>query len=119
MRPGPPAKLAKNAQKTFWRKNWDCVANVGLPVLKDDLDPFSLGIGTAADATSEMSQASLQAAAAWSVQRGLTVPLRSSIVRAGVGTAEALGEASAVLSMISVIYAAGDAIYAEHKGCDF
>lgn len=68
------AQLAKfgsgSSGRSFWKKNWDCVANVGWPVLRDDLLPFSLGIGTAADAASQLSQASLQAAGAWSVERG-------------------------------------------------
>jgi RHS repeat-associated protein len=105
--------------KSWWQKNWDCVANVGLPVIANDLNPFSLGVGTAADATSQMSQASLEAAATWSVQQGLTVPLRSSIVRAGVSSAEALGEASGVLALLSVEAALVHAAIAEHSGCTF
>ena len=45
------------------------------------INPFSIGIGTSADVTSSMAQANIDAAAGWSVQQGLTVPLRSSIVR--------------------------------------
>lgn len=117
------AQLAKfgsgSSGGSFWKKNWDCVANVGWPVLKNDLNPFSIGVGTAADAASQWSQASLQAAAAWSVQRGLTVPLRSSVVRAGVANAEALGRASFLLTLIGGDVALGDAISAEHTGCTF
>ena len=69
----------------------NCIANVALPTIANDLNPFSPGIGSAADITSSMSQASLAGAATWSVQQGLTVPLRSSIVRAGVAGAETLG----------------------------
>jgi hypothetical protein len=116
---GPIAIGPSNPRKTLWQKNWDCVANVGWPVLKDDLSPFSLGVGTAADAASQASQASLQAAATWSVSRGLTVPLRSGIVRAGVGASEVLGRLSFALTMGNVIYAEWDAINAEHKGCTF
>jgi hypothetical protein len=105
--------------KGFWQKNWDCVANVGWPVLKNDLNPFSLGFGTAADATSQMSQASLMAAGAWSAERGLTVPLRSSIVRGAVTDAEALGKVSGMLTLVGVDFALGDAIHAEHTGCTF
>jgi len=105
--------------KTLWDKNKNCVANVGWPVLSADLNPFSLGVGTAATAASDASQASLQAAATWSVSRGLTVPLRSGIVRAGVGASEVLGRASGILTGISVIYAEADAIVAEHNGCTF
>ena len=83
------------------------------------MNPFSLGVGTAADAASQMSQASLMAAGAWSVERALTVPLRSGVVRAGVSNAEALGKASGVVALIGFYYALGDAIYAEQTGCTF
>ena len=105
--------------KTLWDKNKDCVANVGWPVLSDKLNPFSLGIGTAATVASDASQASLQAAATWSVSRGLTVPLRSGVVRAGVVASETLGRISGFLTAGSLIYAEVPAIIAEHKGCTF
>ena len=107
------------ASKSFWQKNWDCVSNVGLPVILDDLNPFSLGIGTAADVASQMSEASMEAAAGWSIQRGLTVPLRSSIVRAGVANAEALGVASYALSLAALEAALVHGVIAEHAGCQF
>lgn len=105
--------------KTLWHKNWDCVANVGWPVLSEDLNPFSPGIGTAADAADQMSQTNMQFATIWSVSRGLTVPLRSSVVRTAVGTSELLGEASGILTGISINVAVWHAVYAEHKGCKF
>lgn len=95
----------------------NCIANVALPTIANDLNPLGLGIGTAADAASSMSQASLAGAASWSVSRGLTVPLRSSIVRAGVAGAETLGKVSGILTMGSVVYALGDAVVAEYKQC--
>jgi len=115
----PNSNCTLSKLKTLWDKNWDCVANVGWPVLSADLNPFSFGIGTAADAADQMSQTNMQFAAAWSMQRGLTVPLRSSIVRASVGASELLGRASYILTGISVIYAEGHAIIAEHEGCTF
>lgn len=122
----PPLTSAQNtpprnspSTESFWQKNWNCVKNVGLPALENDLNPFSLGIGTAADATSQLSQASLAGAAAYSVERGLTVPLRSGVVRAGVSNAEALGRASAMLSLIDLDVALADGIRAEHAGCKF
>ncbi|MHB1938324.1 MAG: RHS repeat-associated core domain-containing protein [Acidobacteriaceae bacterium] len=105
--------------KSWWQKNWDCVANVGLPVLKNDLNPLGLGIGTAANATSQMSQANLDAAAAWSLERSLTSPLKSSVVRAFAANAEALGRLSYTLTLLNVDYALYDAISAEHQGCRF
>jgi RHS repeat-associated protein len=105
--------------KRLWKNNWDCVANVGWPVLSADLNPFNLGLGSAAAAASGASEANLQAVGIYSVSRGLTVPLRSSAVRAGVGAAELFGRASIMLEGINVIYAATDAIIAEHKGCSF
>jgi hypothetical protein len=103
--------------KQWWKDVKHCVGDVGQPTFLNDMNPFSLGIGTAADATSRMGQASLQAAATWSVERGLTVPLRSSIVRAGVAGAETLGKVSGVLTMGSIVYGLGDAVVAEYKGC--
>jgi len=106
---------------SFWQ-DWvhelkTCVLDIGLSTAANDMNPFSPGIGTAADVTSQMSQASLGAAAAWSVQQGLTVPLRSSIVRAGATSAETLGKASGLLTMGSVVYALGDGVVAEYNGC--
>jgi hypothetical protein len=88
-----------------------------LPAIADALNPFSLGISTAADATSSMSQAALAGAAAHSVERGLTVPLRSGIVRAGVGSAETLGKLSGVATMANVVYGLGAGVVAEWNGC--
>ena len=117
--PGSIAAKKPVPAKSLWQKNWDYVTNVGLPVLANDLNPFSIGVGNAADAASQMSQASAEGAAAWSVQQGLTSPLRSSIVRAGLANAEALGKASGLLTLIGLDYALGDAIAAEHAGCTF
>ena len=114
---GTPVNAAP--AKSWWQKNWACFNNVGLPVLGNDLNPFSLGVGTAADAASRMSQASLEGAAAWSVQRSLTSPLKSSVVRAGVANAEALGRTSSLLTLVGIDVALWDAISAEHAGCQF
>ena len=95
----------------------NCIANVALPTIKNDLNPFGIGIGSAADLASSASQANLAAAAVHSVQKGLTVPLRSSIVRAGVASAETLGEVSGILTAASVVYALDDAVVAEYKQC--
>ncbi len=94
-----------------------CVWDIGLSTAANNMNPFSPGIGTAADITSSMSQASLGAAAAWSVEQGLTVPLRSSIVRAGLTSAETFGKASGLLTVGSVVYALGDGVVAEYNGC--
>jgi len=64
-----------------------------------------------------MSQAALAGAAAHSVERGLTVPLRSGIVRAGVGSAETLGKLSGVATMANVVYGLGAGVVAEWNGC--
>ena len=103
--------------KQWWKDVKNCVGNVALPTIANDLNPLSIGIGTGADIASQMSQASLAGAASWSVNQGLTVPLRSSIVRAGVASAETLGEVSGVLTMASVVYALGDAVVAEYNQC--
>jgi RHS repeat-associated protein len=103
--------------KQWWKDVKNCVGNYGLPTIVNDLNPFSLGIGTVADATSSMSQAALAGAAAHSVERGLTVPLRSSIVRAGMTGSEVLGKISGVATMANVVYALGDGAVAEWNGC--
>jgi hypothetical protein len=91
------------------------------PVLSSDLDPtsFGSGAGSAANLTQEVSQADVYAAAAWTAQRGLTVPMRSSIIRGLVADSELLGEASFVLSAVALEGGLIDAIIAEHKGCTF
>jgi hypothetical protein len=103
--------------KQWWKDVKNCVGGVGLPAIENALNPFSLGIGTAADAASSMSQASLAGAASWSVSQGLTVPLRSSIVRAGVGSAETFGKLSGVATMANVVYGLGAGVVAEWNGC--
>ncbi len=109
-------RLQNAATGTFWKRNWSCVSNVGWPVVASDLNPFSFGPGTPADITSAMSKASLEAVGAWSVQRGLTVPLRSGIIRAGMTNAEVLGRASGWLTVGSVEWAFVHGIIAEHSG---
>lgn len=103
--------------KQWWSDLKSCVGNYGWPTFENDMNPFSPGIGSLSDAASSMSQASLGAAATWSVERGLTVPLRSSIVRSGVSAAEGFGKASRLLSLFGVDVALADAAYAEYKGC--
>ena len=103
--------------KSWWKDVKNCVGNVALPTIANNLNPLSIGIGTGADIASQMSEASLAGAASWSVSRGLTVPLRSSIVRADVASAETLGEVSGGLTMASVAYALGDAVVAECNQC--
>ncbi len=83
----------------------------------DDMSPFTLGPGTAASATSQMSQANAEGAAWWSVQRGLTSPLSSSIVRAGMASAETLGKVSGIITLATVYASAWDAVLEEAKGC--
>ena len=77
-----------------------CFTNVALPTIESDLDPSSDDVnpftvsgeagmaGLAASASEAQSGAFLQAAGAYSVGRGLTVPLRSSAVRAGLDAAQ-------------------------------
>lgn len=79
-----------------------CFVDIGMATAANDVNPFSPGIGSASDLTSSMSQTSLAGAASYSVQKGLTVPLRSSIVRAGMSNAELLGKVSGVTTMISI-----------------
>jgi hypothetical protein len=106
-----------SAIKSWWKDVSSCFTNYALPTLESDLNPVTPGVMSPADMVSQLSQASLAGAASWSVSNGLTVPLRSSIVRAGVSNAEALGKASVVLSLAGIDVALADAVYAEYKGC--
>jgi hypothetical protein len=106
-----------SAIKSWWKDVSSCFTNYALPTLESDLNPLTPGVMSPADMASQLSQASLAGAASWSVSNGLTVPLRSSIVRAGVSNAEALGKASVVLSLAGIDVALADAVYAEYKGC--
>jgi RHS repeat-associated protein len=112
-----PNNAVVSFAKHWWKDVKSCVGGVGIPAIENALNPFSLGVGTAANVASDMSQASLAGAASWSVSQGLTVPLRSSIVRAGAGSAETLGKASGVLTLGSVVYALGAGVVAEWNGC--
>jgi hypothetical protein len=112
-----PSNAVTDFAKQWWKDVKSCVGGVGIPAIKNALNPFSLGVGTAANVASDMSQSSLAAAASYSVSKGLTVPLRSSIVRAGVGSAETLGKASGVLTVVSIDYALVQGVIAEWNGC--
>jgi len=93
-----------------------CLGVAGATIA-NDLNPYSIGVGTTADITGAMSQANFDAAAGWSMQQGLTVPLRSSIVRGALSQAETLGKASGVLALIALDYALVDGLVAEAKAC--
>jgi hypothetical protein len=100
----------------------NCIDNVALPTIANDLNPIPTDsvpglIGSLQSGADSASQSFMLAAGTYSVGKGLTAPLRSSIVRAGVADAEALGEASGVLAMGTVVYALGDAIIAEYQQC--
>ncbi len=96
----------------------NCINNVALPTIANDLNPFSPSVlGILQQGTSDLSQSSLQAAAYYSVTSGLTVPLRSSIVRAGMTNAEALGKLSFAISLLQVDAALLDAVIQEYKHC--
>lgn len=87
-----------------------------------DLNPIpgpdaSGTIGVIQGAIDSQVQSFYQAAGAWSVARGLTVPLRSSVVRSGLTAAETLGKVSDGLLVLNVGIAAVDAIIAEARGC--
>ena len=111
------ANKVASAIKSWWGDVSSCFMNYARPTLESDLNPLTPGVMTPSDMASQMSQASLQAAAYWSVSQGLTVPLRSSIVRAGLSNAEALGKLSGVLAVAGIDVALADAVYAEYKGC--
>ena len=118
--PGAPSKL-QQAMAYIQGVSDDvrnCINNVALPTIANDLNPFSPSVlGILQQGTSDLSQSSLQAAAYYSVTSGLTVPLRSSIVRAGMTNAEALGKLSFAISLLQVDAALLDAVIQEYKHC--
>jgi hypothetical protein len=111
----------------WWKDVKSCVGGVGLPAIANALNPFSLGVGTAADVASQMSQSATLAAGAYSVERGLIQPLSSSAVRSAftgpkllggsLAGAETLGKVSGVLTMGSVVAALGAGVVAEWNRC--
>ncbi len=108
--------------KQWWKDVKNCVGNVGIPTLLADLNPIpgpdaNGAVGVIQGYIDSQTQAAYQAAAAWSVSRGLTVPLRSSIVRAGLTRAEGFAKVSDGLLALNFGIAAVDLIIAEARGC--
>ena len=100
----------------------NCIANVALPTIVDDLNPFSTeglsgALGMGATGSSSLSQSMLDQTALYIAAKGLTVPLRSSTVQGGLSLATKFGKLSGILSMVGIDYALADAVYAEYKGC--
>ena len=117
------ASAPNNAQSYSYFKQWlkdvkSCFVDTGLGTIANQMDPFSPSASNAVQgAVDSASQAALAGAAVHSVERGLTVPLRSSIVRAGAGASEALGEASGWITIANLYYGIGKAYVAEWKQC--
>jgi RHS repeat-associated protein len=120
-----PFDVAANKAPTqfdYWLQDVKhCGIDIGLKTTGDDMNPFTLSafgvVGTSADVASSWSQASLAAVGQYSAQRGLTVPLRSSIVRAGMEGAEAFGKVAGDLSTAYIFAAFADGIRAELDQC--
>jgi RHS repeat-associated protein len=123
--PSRPFDVAANKAPTqfdYWLQDVKhCGIDIGLKTTADDMNPFTLSafgvVGTSADVASSWSQASLAAVGQYSAQRGLTVPLRSSIVRAGMEGAEAFGKVAGDLSSVYIFAAFADGIRAELDQC--
>ena len=125
----PQLQLAPN--NSFWHnfsfkdlfkdvKN--CIANVGLPAIADDINPFGTGASDAAESSAPAaldaaSKAYYNAALAYAGSQGLTTPLRSSVYRGIMGnSATASAAADAVpLAIVDKGLLAG--VIAEVKGC--
>lgn len=107
----------------WWKDVKNCVGNYGIPTLARDLNPIPSGddtagiLGSLQSVADQAKQNSLLAVGVYSVGKGLTVPLRSSAVRAGLKTVEALGKASDVLLVGVVAWAGYDAIREEWDNC--
>lgn len=74
-------------------------------------------LGAAQTAVDAQSQAFSDAAATQVAERGLTVPLRSSVVRSALGASEVLGKVSIGITIVNLVLAGGDAINAEWQQC--
>jgi RHS repeat-associated protein len=121
-KPAPSKSQPYSAVKQYLSDVKNCFVNYAVPTLMDDLDPIpsdstSGVISLTQSAADQLAQSALLAVGAHSISRGLTVPLRSSIVRAGLANAEAFGKLSSILAVVGLDYAVGDAVYAEFKGC--
>jgi hypothetical protein len=109
----------------------NCVADVGLPTLGEDLSPIpsfendasnpggmiSDSLGAASAAVDSASQATNWATMGWMASRGLTVPLRSGVVRAGFANLEKLGEYADGLLVVNILVAGVHADIREIKEC--
>jgi RHS repeat-associated protein len=115
-----------------WAKDVkNCVADVGLPTLGEDLSPIpsfendasnpggmiSDSLGAASAAVDSASQATNWATMGWMASRGLTVPLRSGVVRAGFANLEKLGEYADGLLVVNILVAGVHADIREIKEC--
>jgi hypothetical protein len=111
------AHVPNDGPSPTWSRWKSCVAT-GFGTVADQMDPFKPSVSNAVQgAVDSASQAALAGAAVHSVERGLTVPLRSSIVRAGVGASEALREASGWITIANLYYGIAKAYKAEWQQC--
>jgi RHS repeat-associated protein len=119
----PTIAGAPNNENYSFAKQWlkdvkSCFVDTGLGTIANQMDPFSPSASNAVQgAVDSASQSALAGAAAYSVGRGLTVPLRSGVVRAGVGASEVLGEASGWLTIANLYYGIAKAYKAEWQQC--
>ncbi|MFP5235007.1 MAG: RHS repeat-associated core domain-containing protein [Acidobacteriota bacterium] len=115
-------KIESNIRQYYFH-HWlmdlkSCYWDAGIGTIANQMDPFAPNVSNAVQGTVDSTaNAALWGAAAHSVERSLTVPLRSSIVRAGVRTSEALGEASGYITIANLYYGIGKAYKAEWTEC--
>ena len=108
---------APNNAPTAWSRWKSCVAT-GFKTLGNDMNPLApSALGAAQSAVDAQSQAFSDAAAMQVAERGLTVPLRSPVVRAGLAGSEVLGKFSIGIAIVNLVLAGGDAINAEWQQC--
>ena len=117
-----PSNESYSFFKQWWKDVKSCVGNYGLPTLQNDLNPIPSDspsglLSAVQNAVDSASQTAALASGAWSVQRGLTVPLRSSVIRAGITGAETIGKVSLVVTIGTVTLAGLDAIREEYNNC--
>jgi RHS repeat-associated protein len=104
-----------------WAHDMGSCLAIGLGTAGNDLNPFSPGAttptGVVQDYASGMQQAGYAAVAAHIADRGLTVPLRSSIVRAGLDNAELAGKVSGAAALLGADIALAHGVWNEATQC--
>jgi hypothetical protein len=113
--------LAPNSRfsfKSLFKDVKNCIANVGLPAIVDDLNPLTPSATDAAgNILTALSQGQYNAALTYAASAGLTYPNKSSIFRGLMGNSSKLATAAEAMPMLAIDIALVKGVIAEAKGC--